>query len=170
MSGAQQFVRLLFYTIMDTDNDKMDIQIIPATDIPALLKWRREVLDAVYLNNLDGELKKSTSEYYRKHLAAGSHYAVIATADGEEVGCGAVCFQEELPSPENLTGGCGYIMDVYVREPFRNKGIGEAITGHLIEKCHKRNCGKIYLETTAEGRLLFENMGFSEMKDMMDLF
>lgn len=87
-----------------------------------------------------------------------------------ECGCGSVCFSEELPSPDNPTGLCAYLMNIYVRKPFRNNGIAHQIVGHLVGMAKERGCGKIYLETTADGKSLYVTSGFREMPDMMKYY
>ncbi|MDE7347002.1 MAG: GNAT family N-acetyltransferase, partial [Muribaculaceae bacterium] len=87
-----------------------------------------------------------------------------------ECGCGAVCFTDELPSPDNPTGRCAYLMNIYVREPFRKHGIAHHVVSHLIEVAKKRECGKIYLETTADGKSVYSSLGFKDMPDMMKYY
>lgn len=128
------------------------------------------MIENVFGQPADKRLLVANRQYYRKHIADGSHLAFVAvTQDGEEAGCGAVCFTDELPSPDNPTGKCAYLMNIYVREPFRKHGIAHAIVTRLIEEARARACGKIYLETTAEGRPVYESLGFGNLPDMMKL-
>ena len=46
-----------------------------------------------------------------------SYLAVVAEVDGREAGCETICFTEELPSPDNPSGGCAYLMNLSVTEP-----------------------------------------------------
>lgn len=140
------------------------------TDISRLLRWRSEVIRNVFGVEPDRSLIEANRAYYAASIAAGTHEAFIAECDGEECGCGAICFSEELPSPDNPTGRCAYLMNIYVRRPFRNKGIAHSIVGHLIEEAEKRGCGKIYLETTADGKPVYTSLGFREMPDMMKYY
>lgn len=39
-----------------------------------------------------------------------------------------------------------------------------------MDEAKKRGCGKIYLETTAEGRPVYKSLGFREMADMMKYY
>ena len=78
-----------------------------------------------------------------------------------------VCFYSELPSPDNPGGLCAYLMNIYVRSSFRKMGVAHRIVGRLIEEARKSGCGKIYLETTPEGRPVYESIGFLDMPDMM---
>lgn len=146
------------------------IRIKPIKDLTELLAWRREVIRNVFGEEPSEELMERNSDYYRNHLPDSSHIPYMATLDGEEAGCGSLCLSEELPSPDNPTGKCAYLMNIYVRDKFREHGIAHAIVAKLIEEAKLRDCRKIYLETTQEGRHLYESMGFRDLPDMMKLY
>ena len=145
------------------------IDIKPVSDLRELLRWRREVIENVFGESPSEELMARNESYYRRHLADGSHLPFMAYVDGEEAGCGSICLTEELPSPDNNSGKCGYLMNIYVRERFREKGVGHSIVKRLLEEARLRDCGKIYLETTSVGRSLYESLGFHDLPDMMKL-
>ena len=81
--------------------------------------------------------------------------------------CGGLCLHDEMPSPDNPSGRCAYLMNIYVREGHRGEGAGKKIVRYLIGCALERNITKIYLETSPCGRTLYESAGFSEMRDMM---
>ncbi|MCH5227375.1 MAG: GNAT family N-acetyltransferase [Muribaculaceae bacterium] len=139
------------------------------TDIGDLMRWRREVIETVFSLEPDDALMAENEDYYRKHLADGSHLAFVAMKDGEETGCGSVCLTDELPSPDNPTGRCAYLMNIYVRAAYREQGLGHTIVKKLVEEAKRRDCHKIYLETTSIGRSLYESLGFRDLPDMMKL-
>lgn len=145
------------------------IQLNQIREISELMKWRQEVIGCVFGLVPSEELMMQNRSFYHKHLADNTHLAFVASEDGEEAGCGSLCLYDELPSPDNPSGKCGYLMNIYVREPFRQKGIGHAIVKRLIEEARIRDCGKIYLETTPDGRSLYSSLGFSDLPDMMKL-
>lgn len=139
------------------------------TSMPTLMRWRQEVIRHVFGEEPSKRLLVANRRYYREHIADGSHIALVASIDGEDVGCGAVCLTDELPSPDNPAGHCAYLMNIYVREPFRNQGIAHAIVSRLIEIARDKECGKIYLETTDNGRPVYQSLGFTDMQGMMKL-
>lgn len=145
------------------------IRIRESKDVAELLEWRKEVIHAVFGVETDDVLMIANREYYEAAIADGSHVALIADIDGAGAGCGAICFQNELPSPDNPSGRCAYIMNIYVREPYRGNGIATAIVRHLISVAGKHNCGKIYLESTREGLHLYSRIGFRPIENMMKL-
>lgn len=134
-----------------------------------IMAWREEVIGSVFGQTPEAELLAANRDYYSRRLSDGSHIAVAASVGGEDVGCGGVCFQEELPSPDNPSGHCAYLMNIYVRKPSRHKGIGRAIITHLVDVARRRGCGKVYLETTQMAESLYKTIGFESMKGMLKL-
>ncbi|MCH5232567.1 MAG: GNAT family N-acetyltransferase [Muribaculaceae bacterium] len=145
------------------------IQIKQITDINSLMKWRREVIENVFEQVPSEELLEQNKSFYHRHLNDNSHLAYVAFVDEKEAGCGSICLTEELPSPDNTSGRCAYLMNIYVRERFREKGVGHEIVKRLINEAKLRDCKKIYLETTAEGRPVYESLGFHDLPDIMKL-
>lgn len=138
-------------------------------DINELLSWRREVISNVFGEEASEELMARNEDYYRRRIEDGTHLAFVASSHGKEAGCGAVCLTEELPSPDNPSGKCAYLMNIYVKSEFRENGIAHALVTRLIEEAKNRNCGKIYLETTEIGRPVYTSLGFHDFPDMMKL-
>lgn len=146
------------------------ISLEEMTDIPGLINWRMEVVEHVFGKKADEGLLMANRQYYEKHLADGSHYALVARYGGVECGCGAVCFTDELPSPDNPSGRCAYLMNIYVRECFRKHGVAHAVVSRLIEESGRRGCGKVYLEATEDGKHVYSSIGFKDMPDMMEYY
>lgn len=147
----------------------MEIRVRRERDIDTLMRWRREVVANVFGEVPDEALTAANRDYYLRHVADGTHLAFVAETDGEECGCGAVCLTEELPSPDNPSGKCAYLMNIYVRAPFRGHGVAHAVVRRLIEEGKRMGCGKIYLETTEEGRSVYASLGFRDLPDMMKI-
>lgn len=143
------------------------ITIREVTDIDELTRWRTEVIREVFRADPGPELMDRNRDYYMRHTADGSHYAVVADCDGEAAGSGALCISEELPSPDNPGGRCGYLMNIYVREPYRHRGIATEIVKKLVEKAITLRCEKIYLESTDEAVELYRTAGFIDLPNMM---
>ena len=80
-----------------------------------------------------------------------------------------LCLYREMPSPDNPSGQCAYLMNVYTRKGFCGQGIGTAIVEWLVEQARCRKITKTYLETSASGKPLYENLGFTDMYDYMKL-
>lgn len=146
----------------------MSIVISRCTDVPALMDWRQRVLKSVFgLQEVPPGLMQANEDYYLKNVESGYHIALVASDGQHEVGCGALCFQEELPSPDNPSGLCAYLMNIFVMPDYRRSGVGRAIVEALVDEARSRGAGKIWLETTEQGRTLYESLGFRQMYDIL---
>lgn len=145
----------------------MNCTIRPLRDIDVLMTWRAEVIRAVFGVEPSQNLLAANRSYYATHIADGTHIAVIARTDDADAGCGSVCLSAELPSPDNPSGRCAYLMNIYVRPPYRSQGIGHAIVHRLVEMAQNLGCGKIFLETTSEARTLYKSIGFTDLPGIM---
>jgi len=145
----------------------MKVTVREITALPTLMHWRREVIENVFGEVPSKRLLAANRRYYREHIPDGSHVAVVAEADGADAGCGAICLSDELSSPDNPSGHCAYLMNIYVRKEFRGRGIGHEIVRRLVEKARTLGCDKIYLETTDEARSLYKGIGFKELPGFM---
>lgn len=153
-------------------------------DLEILLDWRMETLEHVFAGcSLEG-LRSANRRYYQGQLGTG-HIACFALdrqllesaadtflpqADSWQcaiVGCGALCLQQELPSPDNPSGRCGYLMNIYAREPWRHQGYGHEIVQWLMDQAWQHQAGKIWLESSEAGKPLYRDLGFADMEDIM---
>ncbi len=146
------------------------IEIKEIKQISQLMAWREEVIRHVFGETPSAGLLARNRVYYQRHIADGTHYALVATFDGEECGCGSICVTDELPSPDNPSGRCAYLMNIYVRKAFRKHGVAHKIVESLLREAKRRNCGKIYLETTSDGKPVYASLGFEDMPDMMKYY
>ncbi|MGM9821323.1 MAG: GNAT family N-acetyltransferase [Muribaculaceae bacterium] len=145
----------------------MNITIEERTAIPTLMHWRKEVIENVFGVIPSKALLVANRRYYNTHIADGTHIAIVAFIDGADAGCGAICLTDELPSPDNPSGRCAYLMNIYVRREYRRHGIAHAIVRWLVEKAQSLGCDKIYLETTDGAKPVYTEIGFVDLPNIM---
>ncbi len=147
----------------------MNIDIRQVIVLPTLLHWRKEIITQIYGVTPSKALLIAARTYYEKHIADGSHIAIIAEADGSHAGFGAISITEELPTPDNPSGKFACLTDIYVREEYRRRGIAHIIVRWLVDKATQLGCGSIYLTTTTVARPLFAEIGFKGLCSTMQL-
>lgn len=152
----------------------MNIAIKQASidDIDKLMEWRMEVLQHVFnipKNENTQSLYSANREYYQKSIPSRNHVAVFAEINQTTVGCGGLCLYQEMPSPDNPTGQCAYLMNIYTREKHRKQGVGKTVVKWLVDYAKKQGITKIYLETSEYGRPLYESLGFQDMQGYMKI-
>lgn len=152
----------------------LEVQAARLEDLPELAEWRIRVLRDVFELPEDADLEVLREEnvrYYRKHLTDGTHTACFArdTETGKTLGCGGICYYDEMPSPDNPAGSCGYLMNIYVTPEHRSAGVGREIVEYLLRDAAGRKTGKVFLETSDAGRSLYERAGFTDLAGYMKL-
>ena len=119
---------------------------------------------SVYSNEEQAKIKEGNKQEFIEGCRNLRHVA-YGLFDGERiVGSGDICYQKELPSPENKSGKVAFLMNVYVDESLRKRGFGRLIMEKLMEEAKQAGVGKIYLESSRAGRPLYQKLGF-ELKN-----
>lgn len=152
---------------------QVEIKKAGPDDLPLLMEWRMRVLAEVFPNHEPADwdaIKIQNNEYYKIHLADGTHTACFAyDENGSVIGCGGICYQAEMPSPDNISGTCGYLMNIYTVPEGRGSGIGRKIIEFLIADAKAGNTEKIYLESSDVAKTLYESIGFQPMQNYYKL-
>lgn len=143
----------------------MEIKIRRAElpELSLIMEWRMRVLREVFCLPEDTDMTELYSEneqYYREHLQDGTHTAVFAYEGETIIGCGGICYQTEMPSPDNPNGKCGYLMSIYTLPEYRRMGVGREIVSFLIKDAQLKNVKKLSLESSEMAEKLYQSTGF----------
>ena len=133
--------------------------------IDELAAWRIEMLREVFSLPADADMTQLEAE--EREIPRSGHVACFARLDGVIVGCAGMCLQTELPSPDNPSGRCAFLMNVYTRPESQHQGVGRTMIEWLVDQAIDRGVDKIYLETSAAGRRLYERVGFTDLPNFM---
>lgn len=132
------------------------------------LELRYEML--MNLNNLkadvlDDKFKAATKEYF-----SNGDQTTFLAVDGESViGCATICFINVMPTYSHPTGERAHIMNVFVKEKYRKKGIARKMMEEIILLAVQKKVTHVSLDATAEGRYLYEKIGFLPASEGMEL-
>ena len=141
-------------------------------DLDFLTETRIEALRAANRLSGDtdmGEVERQSRRYYQRALADGSHVAYLAWDGDRFAGCGGVSFFQVMPTYRNPSGEKAYIMNVYTRPAYRRRGIAAQTLDRLVQEARNRGVTAISLDSTAMGRPLYEQYGFVNLRDEMEL-
>ena len=70
------------------------------------------------------------------------------------------------PSPRNLVGKVGYIMNLVTLPQWRRRGIARALLEHVLGVLREEGIPVASLHAAADGRTLYEDLGF-EVRDTL---
>ncbi len=98
--------------------------------------------------------------------------AVVWTAVFSDrlIGMGVVNFFSLPPNDWCPNGKTAYIGSIYVLPEFRRQGIASELLSHLVEEAKTRECQRVLLHASEEGRPLYEKFGFEASPTAMALY
>ena len=147
----------------------VEYRIAMKDDIDSLMSSRLEMLRVV--NDLDHTYQYSDEmiENSRKYFEDGDQTTVLAM-DGERViGCATMSYIHIMPTFSHPTGKRAHLMNVYTMKEWQRRGIAKKMCSMLMEEAWKRGVTEISLDATAEGRPLYESLGFTDSDECMVL-
>ena len=119
-------------------------------------------------------LERATASYLRDALPRGEYLAWVAEPQEEAatiIGGAGVQLRPILPRPragaeELELGPEAIVLNVYVEPDWRRRGVGEALMRKVLEALAERGIRRVVLHASAEGRGLYERLGFVATNEM----
>ena len=144
-------------------------------DVPTIARHRAAMFRD--MGRLDDDLYASLVEATRQLLTrmipAGEYVAWLAApAGGVEVVAGAgVQLRTLLPRPMEgrraiRQGPEAIVLNVYTEPAWRRKGAARALMDHVIRWAREQRVGRLVLHASAEGRPLYQELGFEPTNEM----
>ena len=88
--------------------------------------------------------------------------------DGQiPVACATLCYKRCIPTLGHPTGCRAHIMNVYTAEGYRRQGLARQLLLALHDEARQRGVTEITLDATAEGRRLYESLGYQASDECM---
>jgi GNAT superfamily N-acetyltransferase len=148
-----------------------DFSIREATlaDIPEILRQRRAMYQDMGSRDEDllNQMTESSATFLREAIPSGFLHAWLAeNREGRSAGGGVVITTPWLSRPHSLLARQAFILNVYVFPEFRRRGIARALMQTTIDWCRKEGFSYVSLHASADGRPLYESMGFEPTSEM----
>lgn len=145
---------------------EITVKIAKKSDLPTVIAIRMEMLSAV---NAGKSFDEDFRERSRDYFTNGAQTTVLAFDGENAVGCATICYVQVMPTYSHPTGNRAHIMNVYVREEFRRRGIAREMMKMLLDEAKSRGVSQITLDATESGRPLYQSLGFSSSEEFMEL-
>ena len=147
----------------------MNINLQKATinDIELLIKLRFDsfIEDGI---NLDNEQKnlltKQMHSYFQKHILTNTFIGILAYVDNKIASVAFLTVSEKPASPFFITGKTGTLLNVLTYPKYRRKGIAKLVIEKITQEALHDNVSIIYLNSTDDGKKLYEKLGFTTSK------
>lgn len=99
--------------------------------------------------------------YFTREMPSGNFRVWVAEVRGRPVASIGLVIHSVPPSPGNLTGRVGYIMNLVTDPAFRRQGIARALMEHVLSVLSAEGVLVATLHATPDGRPLYERLGFA---------
>ena len=150
-------------------SDDISIRQSTVADIPDLVRLRRAMFEAMGFDDpaqLDGVDRAATS-YFARTIPADEFIGWLAvTAAGQVVASGGVVIDQHPPGPHNLSGKCGYIMNLVTLPAYQRRGVARCIIQAIVAWLADQGIQRAALHATDVGRPLYEELGFVDSNGM----
>ena len=99
--------------------------------------------------------------YFAEHMPTGAFHAYVGAdeRDNPIASIGWVVHSTP-PSPHNLVGKVGYVMNLVTLPQWRRRGIARALLEHVLGVLREQGIPVASLHASAKGRQLYEDLGF----------
>jgi len=145
-------------------------------DIPLLAYHRAAMFRDMrqLASDLEQALERATAAYLRDAMPRGEYLGWVAedvTTEAGAIGGAGVQIRPILPRPragsDDLElGPEAIVLNVYVELAWRRQGIAEALMRAVMDALDARDIRRIVLHASADGRRLYERLGFAPTNEM----
>jgi GNAT superfamily N-acetyltransferase len=151
-------------------SSSFSITVRPATiaDIPILVSYRRAMFESMGIvdQNALSAMCAAMSRYLSQALPGGEYHGWVAEAGATVIASGGLVIHHLPPSPRNMDGREGYIMNIYTEPEWRRKGVATVIVSAILDYLRSLGVPVATLHATQDGRPVYERLGFEQTNEM----
>ncbi|MFA9380629.1 MAG: GNAT family N-acetyltransferase [Acetanaerobacterium sp.] len=109
------------------------------------------------------ELTGTLEDYFSQYLGHGC-IATLAQVQGRAVSIALMVFTHRPAHPRFPTGTTAQLLNVYTLPEYRRRGLATRVLRELVEQARCAGVSYIELLASADGRPLYEMLGFTETR------
>lgn len=135
-------------------------------DIDILIKIRLDYLIADRGNLTEKEeaaIRIQLPTYYSNNIN-NNFIAIFAEVDNKVVAAAFMAISEKPANPAFITGKTGTLLNVFTYPEYRRMGLATKVINQVIDEAKQLGVSSIDLSATADGKPLYEKLGFTERK------
>lgn len=145
---------------------------VSEADSDTIVHHRRRMFEDMGLTDL-AALDQSDAHFriwLRERFAHGEYIGWFAVVNEQVVAGSGVWLMHWVPSPRSPQGKRAYILNIYTEPAYRRQGIARHLMQTILAWCQAQGYAGAILHASAEGRPLYESMGFTLTNEMGILF
>jgi GNAT superfamily N-acetyltransferase len=106
-------------------------------------------------------IRAKFADWLHAHMPSGMYHAwLIETSDGEVVGGGGATIIPWPPGPRYPGTSLAFVYNVYTERAHRRRGLARLVMDAIHAWCREHDVTSVALNASADGRPLYEAMGY----------
>ena len=144
-------------------------RLLRVEDVPILAHHRRQMFsDMGHADHPNMEAMLVAFQHWATEAIARGYYTgFVADHQGEVVAGLGLTFPEFPPRLQNVLTIRPYIFNIYTEPAHRRKGLARKLLELAIQLCRERGATLIALHASADGKALYESLGFKLNNEMV---
>ena len=106
-----------------------------------------------------------TLDFFKRNIKSGTHIAFVCEYDRQLIATVGITLFEIMPTTKYPNGRAARLMNMYVEPFYRHKGIAKELLNCAMMYAKEHRIGKVMLNPSHMGKLLYENYGFQLLSD-----
>lgn len=146
----------------------MKVITLDTENFEEVFQLRKQML--IELDNtrkLSSDFENATKQYFLNHINKDL-FCFGVQKDGKVVSTAYLCMFSRLPSPENLSGQEGYILNVYTLPQYRKNGCAKVLLEEIICFCETNKIERVWLNASEQGAPVYTACGFTPKSGEME--
>ena len=112
-------------------------------------------------------MSASFKSWVTDRLASGEYCGWLTMNEQGTVIAGAgLWLLAWAPTPSDQSTHRGYIFNVYTQPDYRRRGLARRLMVTILDYCRENKMGVVALHASADGRALYESLGFKQTNEM----
>ena len=145
-----------------------DYRPVTAADLDLVCRHRHEMFKASgRTDEALAPMDAAFRDWLAPRLTSGDYFGWIAIEDAAPIGGLGMMVIDWPPHPSHPTQGArGYILNVFVEADRRGQGIAKALMELAMAESRRRGLQYMILHATAQGRPMYEKLGWAQTSEM----
>ncbi|MCY3413999.1 MAG: GNAT family N-acetyltransferase [Candidatus Heimdallarchaeota archaeon] len=159
---------------------EVSVRMATVDDIEDLIKLRLEMFKSSSMIDkpesiaedkfieIINRTREPIKQYFLENIPNKEFFGWLAfNQHGEAIGSGGAIIHKNPPSPSNISGKIGYIMNISTMPNYRRMGVATKITTTILKWLKEQGITKVTLHPSRDGRFLYRKLGFAVIDEMI---
>ncbi len=148
----------------------LETRTATVNDAALIASHRRDMFASMggFDDELLGRVRRNSEPWIARLIMEGKYLGWITTDDSRPIASAGLLILDWPPHPLDPDGETrAYLLNVFVEAEYRRRGLARALLERCLAEARSRSIRVVSLHASAEGRQLYEQLGFKTTNEML---